>query len=106
MPSPHTRMALTLSAELRAALFDLAEAWEKPASTVATELLTEMIPQLEGMAKLARVAKSGNTAAVKRALAQMVGDSMAGMMVAHQAELDLARSAVKLAPKVGKGNKK
>ena len=87
MPSSKPRMALTLTDELRSALDDLAEAIGKPASTVAGELLNEMIPQILGLAKFARAAKSGNKAAAKRALVHMVGDNMAEMMQAQQPEL-------------------
>jgi predicted DNA-binding protein len=80
-------MALTLTPELEAALDDLAEALGKPAATLAVELLHELIPQLEGLAKVARAAKSGNKAAAKRALVHMVGDNMAELMSMHQPEL-------------------
>ena len=87
MPSQRTRMALTLPDELRDALAELSEALGKPAATVATEFLVEMIPQLLGIAKFARVAKSGNKAAAKRALAHMVGDQFAELMAHQQPEL-------------------
>ncbi len=87
MPTRKTRMALTLTPELEAALDDLAEALGKPAATLAVELLHELIPQLEGLAKVARAAKSGNKAAAKRALVHMVGDNMAELMSMHQPEL-------------------
>jgi hypothetical protein len=69
------------------ALADLSDALGKPASTLAVELLTEMIPQMEGIAKWARAAKSGNKAAAKRAVAHMVGDQLAEMMALAQPEL-------------------
>jgi hypothetical protein len=69
------------------AINDLAEAVGKPASRVVVELLTEMIPQLHGIAKMARAAKSGNKAAVKRALVHMVGDNMAEMMAMQQPDM-------------------
>jgi predicted DNA-binding protein len=95
MPSQKPRIALTLAPELQVALFNLAEAVGKPAATVASELLFEMIPQLEGLTKFAKVAKSGNKAAMKRALSHMVGDNMAELLHSHQAELDLARKGKK-----------
>lgn len=95
MPSQKPRIALTLSPELQVALSNLAEAVGKPAATVAAELLQEMIPQLEGLTKFAKVAKSGNKAAMKRALSHMVGDNMAELMQSHQTELDLVRKGKK-----------
>lgn len=91
MPTRKTRMALTLPDELSAALDDLADALQKPAATLATELLTEMIPQIEGIAKIARHSKSGNKAAAKRALVHMVGDNMAELMTMQQPELFKAK---------------
>ena len=87
MPSQLARMNLTPSLELRAVLVDLADALGKPVATVTVDLLTEMIPQLEGITKMARAAKSGNKAAVKRALVHMVGDNMAELMSMQQPEL-------------------
>lgn len=75
------RMALSLKPDLEAALFDLADALDKPAATLATELLSEMIPQLEGMAKFARLAKQGKQAAAKKALSHAIGDSLAALLV-------------------------
>ena len=80
-------MNLTPSLELRAVLVDLADALGKPVATETVDLLTEMIPQLEGITKMARAAKSGNKAAVKRALVHMVGDNMAELMSMQQPEL-------------------
>ena len=87
MPSQLARMNLTPSLELRAVLVDLADALGKPVATVTVDLLTEMIPQLEGITKMARAAKSGNKAAVKSALVHMVGDNMAELMSMQQPEL-------------------
>ena len=87
MPSQKPRIALTLAPELQVALANLAEAVGKPAATVAAELLFEMIPQLEGLTKLAKAAKSGNKAAAKRAMVHMLGDNMAEMMAMQQPEL-------------------
>lgn len=74
------RMALSLKPDLEAALFELAEVLEKPPATLAAELLSEMIPQLEGMAKFARLAKQGKQAAAKRALAHAIGEGMASLI--------------------------
>lgn len=87
MPSQKPRIALTLNDELKAALEDLSDASGRPVSRVVTELLTEMIPQLQGLAKYARAAKSGNVAAAKRAMVHMLGDNMAEMMAMQQPEL-------------------
>lgn len=87
MPTRKPRMALTLSESVNAAVHDLADAMGKPASKVVTELLEEMVPQLESLAKIARAAKSGNKAAAKKALQHMVGDAMADVLTTHQPEL-------------------
>jgi hypothetical protein len=80
MPSRKPRMALTLSRALNDALYDLADALQKPAATVASELLEQLVPQLHGLAKYARLAQSGNKAAAQRALVHMVGEGMADML--------------------------
>ena len=74
------RMALTLSAEAEAAIFDLADAIGKPAATIAAELLAEMAPQLHDVAKIARLSQQGKKNAAKRALVHMVGDGMASIL--------------------------
>jgi hypothetical protein len=81
------RLALTPPPALRAALEDLAEAMEKPPATIAVELLVEMIPQLQGLAKIARYAKAGKKEAAKRALQHMVGDSFAEVLTSAQPDL-------------------
>lgn len=87
MPSKHPRMALTLPDHVRDAIYDLADAMGKPASKVVAELLEEMVPQLEGLAKVARAARSGNKPAAKRALMHLLGDGMAELMAQQQPEL-------------------
>jgi predicted transcriptional regulator len=87
MPSSKPRMALTLPEHVHAAVYDLADAMGKPASKVVTELLEEMVPQLQGLAKIARAGRSGNKAAAKRALQHMLGDALADAMQVQQPEL-------------------
>jgi hypothetical protein len=87
MPSQRPRMALTLPADVHAAIHDLADALGKPASKVVTELLQEMVPQLEGLAKISRAGRAGNKAAAKRALQHMMGDQLAEVMAVQQPEL-------------------
>lgn len=80
-------MALTLPPELREVLFDLAEASGRPAAAIVVELLTEMTPQLKGMAKMIRSARAGKVEAAKRALRHMVGDALAEVMTTAQPDL-------------------
>lgn len=87
MTTKRPRMALSLPDEVHHAVYDLADALDKPASKVVTELLQEMLPQLQGLAKVARAAKAGNKAAAKRALVHMMGDSMAQLVAETQPEL-------------------
>lgn len=87
MPTQKPRIAVTLDAHVRAAVDDLADALQKPASKVVAQLLEEMVPQLEGLAKVARAARSGNKVAAKRALQHMLGDSMAEIITANQADM-------------------
>lgn len=87
MPSKQPRLALTLPDDLHAVLFDLAHETGKPASKVVTELLQEMLPQLQGLLKFTRAAKRGNQSAAKTALRHMVGDTLAELMVQQQPEL-------------------
>jgi phenylpyruvate tautomerase PptA (4-oxalocrotonate tautomerase family) len=81
------RLALTPSPELRAALEELAQALGQPPATIAVQLLIEVIPQMQGLAKIARAAKAGNKAAAKRALVHMIGDAMGEIMAKQQPEL-------------------
>lgn len=87
MSTVQRRMALTLKPDVERALFDLADALEKPAATVAAELLQEMVPQMEGLAKVARASRAGNKAAARRALTNLLGDAMAEVITANQPEL-------------------
>jgi hypothetical protein len=80
-------MALTLPDELSTVLHDLGDATGKPASKVVSDLLQEMLPQLQGMAKIARAGKAGNRAAANHALREMLGDSLAHAMAVAQPEL-------------------
>ena len=86
MPSRNPRLFLTLPPDVRAAVDDLADALGKPSSTVVTQLLEEMVPQLEGLAKIARASKAGNRAAAKRALQHMLGEGLAEALT-DQAEM-------------------
>lgn len=87
MSSQRRRMALTLPEDLDRAIFDLADALGKPAAQVVTQLLQEMVPQLEGLAKIHRASKAGNKAAAKRALQHMMGDTMAEIMAQSQPDM-------------------
>lgn len=84
MPSQNRRMALTLPPELDKAIFDLAEEAGKPASRITVELLQEMLPHIEAATKLHRAAKTGNKAAAKRAMVNLVGDAMAAILLEQQ----------------------
>lgn len=87
MVDTRRRVALTLPPELLTALEALAKAMGRPMATITSEILVEMIPQFEGLAKIAIASKAGNKAAAKRALVHMLGDNMAEMMTAQQPEL-------------------
>ena len=87
MPSVNARVNLTLPPELHTILVDLATALKKPVSTVVTDLLTEIIPHMEGITKIARAQQAGNVRAAKNALAHMVGNQMADVMATYQPEL-------------------
>lgn len=81
------RMQITLTPELRKALSEFSKAVGRPAASLTTELLVEMIPQFEGMTKMANAAKAGNKAAAKRAVVHMFGDNMAQLLTMNQPEL-------------------
>lgn len=87
MPSLQRRMALTLPEEVKNAVFDLADALQKPAATVVTELLQEMVPQLHDLAKLTRLTKAGKTESAKRVLRHMIGDAAAELASSSQPDL-------------------
>lgn len=102
MPTQQKRMALTLKPDVERAVFDLADALAKPAATVVADLLEEMVPQLEGLAKVARAAKAGNKAAAKRALTHLFGDAMAEAMSISQPDMFSAKPAAKAPAKAAK----
>lgn len=87
MPSQKPRVAMILPDPTRRALFALAAALERPAATLAAELLTEMVPQMEGLTKYAIAMKAGKSKAAKQAMAHMMGDAFADAMSASQPEL-------------------
>ena len=87
MPSQKPRLALTLPPELNKALTEFAEAVGKPISTATVSILMEMVPQLEGLTKIANATKSGNKAAAKRAAVHMFGDAMAEVMAMQQPDM-------------------
>jgi hypothetical protein len=87
MPSKQHRMALTLPDDVREVLNDCSDAMGKPATKVVTDLLKEMVPQLQGLAKVARATKAGNMAAAKKALQHMMGDNFAAMVEATQPDM-------------------
>lgn len=86
MPSKLPRTYLTLPWPLAESLTELADAMDKPVPTVIVELLNEIRPQVDGLAKLVRHARAGNKAAAKRTLQHMIGDGMAEI-IAQQMEL-------------------
>lgn len=87
MPSKLPRLALTLPEHVRAAVDDVADAMGKPSSKVVTELLEEMVPHLEAIAKVARALKAGDKPAAKRAVSHAYGDAFASLMLEAQADM-------------------
>jgi len=87
MPTKKPRMALTLPDDVNEAIHELAAALGTPATKVVTELLQEMVPQLQGMAKVSRALKAGKHAAAKTAMRHMMGDAMAEIMVEQQPDM-------------------
>jgi hypothetical protein len=90
MPSKKPRVALILEDDLLFAIAELADAQDKPITTTIVELLKEIQPQIEGLAKLIRHAREGNKVAAKRALSHMVGDSLASVL-SQQLELPVSK---------------
>lgn len=87
MPTTKPRLAITLTEDTRAAVADLADALGKPESSVVSELLTEMAPQLRDLAKLQRAVASGRKSAAKQAMRDLMGTAMAEVMSVAQPEL-------------------
>lgn len=81
MPTLKPRVAVSLPPDVRAAVRDLAQASDKAESRLIQDLLTEMAPQLRDLAKLIRAAKSGRKAAAQKALRDLVGGSLAEVMI-------------------------
>lgn len=90
MPTQKPRISITLEPHVAAAIHDLADAVGKPAATVVAQLLEEMAQQISDLATINRAALAGNRSAVKAALRNMVGDTVAELMIATQGDL-LAR---------------
>lgn len=95
MPSRLPRIKITLPEHTESTLRLFAAEVGKPPATVIAQLLTEMVPQLEGVIKIARATRAGNKAAADRALRHMVGDGMAEVLNDQQRELELARKGRK-----------
>lgn len=89
MPTTKPRLYVTLPDDLRDDLQALAAVQEKPISTTVVDLLRELQPQIQGLAKLIGHAKAGNRAAAKKTLAHMVGDTLADVLQ-QQMELHTA----------------
>jgi hypothetical protein len=80
MPSSKPRLILTVPDPLMADLRALAAASEKPVATVTLDLLRELQPQIQDLAKLIGHAKAGRTQAAKKALRHMMGNAMAQIL--------------------------
>lgn len=87
MPSQHRRLILTLPPEIDEAIDRCAAAFDKPRAGVVTDLLREMVPTLNDLAKIAEHTKANRKSAAKRALQHMVGDKLAELMTEMQPEL-------------------
>lgn len=90
MPTQKPRCNVTLEPHVRESLQAFADAVGKPVATVVANLLEEMVPQLDGLTKIAKATKAGNKAAATKALRHMMGDGMATLLQQHQRDLDLA----------------
>lgn len=95
MPTKLPRLQITISDHVRDSLNALSDAVDKPAASIVAQLLEEMVPQLDGLTKIARASKAGNKAAAKRALVHMMGQGMADVLSSHQRELELASKGKK-----------
>jgi len=87
MPTQKPRIAVTLDPQVDATLDRLAEAMGKPKATFVADLLLEMVPQFDGLAKIAKAAKAGNKVAAKRALRHLMGDAFAEAVALTQPDL-------------------
>lgn len=95
MPTQKPRCNVTLKPHVRDALQAFSDEVGKPVATVVANLLEEMVPQLDGLTKIAKATKAGNKSAATKALRHLMGDGMANLLQQHQRELDLAGKAKK-----------
>ena len=87
MPTRKPRVAIALDDAVLASIRNLAHASGKPVASVIADLLTEMTPQLDDIAKMMRLTKAGKGAAARKVLQRMYGDSVARALTATQPEL-------------------
>lgn len=81
------RLMLSVPPELDGTLDRLAAATDKPRATLVTDLLLEMRPQLDDLARVIGNVRSGRVAAAKQALRHMMGNAFAEMMTAQQPDM-------------------
>jgi predicted transcriptional regulator len=94
MPTKHRRITISLPPDLDAALVELSEVDKRPQATIVTEFLTEMVPSMHAMSKIAKQLKAGKQAEAKRTLQHWMGDGMAEIL-AEQSELFNAKKGKK-----------
>lgn len=75
------RIQVSLPDSLAEALADLADAEKKPISKIMVGILSEMEPQIRDLAKYARSIKAGKMDEAKQAIAHMLGNSMAELLM-------------------------
>jgi hypothetical protein len=97
------RVMLTVPWPLMESIAEYADALDKPVATSIVDLLKELQPQIDGLAKLVRHAREGNKAAAKRTLQHMIGDSMAEIL---GQQLELPSVGAKRARVAVKGKRK
>lgn len=81
MTTKMRRIQVCLPDSLAEALADLADAEKKPISKVMVAMLSEMEPQIRDLAKYARSIKAGKMDEAKQAIAHMLGNSMAELLM-------------------------
>jgi hypothetical protein len=81
MTTKMRRIQVCLPDSLAEALADLADAEKKPISKVMVLMLSEMEPQIRDLAKYARSIKAGKMDEAKQAIAHMLGNSMAELLI-------------------------
>lgn len=81
MPSKKPRIALTVPDDVMVVLKECADLQGKPVSALIVDTLREMLPTFVGLVNVTKAVKANNEEAVRTAVRDMLGDSLATILL-------------------------